>query len=155
MFRIFLCFCVSIIMSGCSCAADANSVLGVYKVVERKCVGTAVEITACNDISLLEFVKGNFYKISDNEVAFVVWSGDSDLTYSARKYEGKSVVESYPVKLVVSDDEGFGEFLLFKSKSEGVYSFGKNNSADKSELTVVPVSNDDLRGYSKEYPGND
>lgn len=155
MFKAYLCFWVSIILCGCSYATETNSILGVYKVIERKCNGTELEINACNDISLLEFVKGNFYKIADSEIAFVVWSGNSDLTYSARKYTGKNVVESYPVTLVISDDEGFSEFLVLTAKSKGIYSFGKSNSADMSELTVVPISYEDLRGYTKEYPGND
>ena len=142
-------------MFGCTYAADTNSIIGVYKVAERKCSGTETERKSCNDISLLEFVKGNFYKIADDEVAFVVWSGDSDLRYNARKYAGEYVVKSYPATFVISDDNGFSESIVFNSKSEAVYRFGKNDGADISELVVVPASDIELRRYTKVYPGND
>lgn len=65
---------------------DKLSLLGLYEVSNRTCEGTAIAIEACDSLRFIEFVKGNFYGIADDEIAFVTWSASSgyDLLHSAR-----------------------------------------------------------------------
>lgn len=145
----------------CSCSntpTDSNnSIIGIYKVTDRDCSGTSIEIDDCNSVAFIEFVKGNFYKISDNEVAFVIWRGEagSDLLYSAKKYEGNTSFENNQMNGTISNDDDFKEEVHFSSLKTGVYTLEKKLSPPiKSKLTLERASAVDLKNYTREYPGN-
>ena len=141
--------------------SDSGNVLGIYKVSDRNCKGTPVEIEDCNSVMLMEFVKGNFYKIADNEVAFVIWRGESgsDLLYTARKYEGNIKFQNTSLNTIISDDEKFKEEIRFLSQTKAIYSLEKKSSQSQavttSELTLEKATATDLHNYILEYPGND
>ena len=139
--------------SGCSAILEKENILGVYKIGEKRCRGSITQINACKDITLVEFVKGNFYKVSDDEVAFTVWSGKSDLVYTARKYEGVYFIGSYPFTLTLSNGSAYFEKIVFQSQYSGIYSFG-SNAENISELEIIAIGENEISNYVKEYPGN-
>ena len=140
--------------SGCSAILEKDNILGVYKIGEKECRGSLTQINTCKEITLVEFVKGNFYKISDNEVAFTVWSGQSDLVYTARKFEGEYSIDSYPFTLIISNENGYLEKIVLQSPHYGIYSFGSNEE-NISELEIIAIGKNEIAKYIKEYPGND
>ncbi len=144
MIQAFFLLITSSLLFGCASLPQQINILGTYKVEDRTCRGSDVQIQSCQQIRLLEFVKGNFYTISDNEVAFVTWSGDrnEDLLYSAKKYNGQLIVYAFPTSLSLSEDTG-------------LYRFGSNNASDMSELKFTRMSGKDINLLQKEYPGNE
>jgi hypothetical protein len=157
MIRIFFLLITSSLIFGCASLPPQINILGTYKVEDRTCRGSDVQVQSCQKIRLLEFVKGNFYKISDNEVAFVTWSGDrnEDLLYSAKKYNGQLIVSSFPTLLPLSDDTDYIESITLNSEDTGVYRFGGKNTSDISELKFSRMSNNDINLLQKEYPGTE
>lgn len=169
MLRIYLLVFIVFQINACAHTSRMNSsrtesILGVYKVVDRVCpdsFGDACKATdnsiinACHSVKFLEFVKGRFFDIADDEMAFVDWRGEGDLLYSAKKYEGKDVLDSYPATLVIVEESDYNETVEFQSPGEGVFSYGKPLSACRSKLFFRPTTESDLRGYTKEYPGNE
>ena len=149
----------SFMLASCSSGGDTseNNILGIYKVSDRICQGSEAEVESCQAIIFVEFVKGNFYKVSDNEVAFVVWSGEKgkELTYTARKYEGAITFTKEPASAVISDDASFREEINFSEKT-ATYSYEKLQSGEpvKSQLKLNKAQTSDLAEYRMEYPGN-
>lgn len=138
-------------------ASSNSSIIGIYKVTDRDCNGTSTEIADCNSVAFIEFVKGNFYKISDNEVAFVIWRGEvgDDLLYSAKKYDGDITFEKGNINGIISNDDDFKEDVYFSSSTTGIYTLEKKTSPPiKSKLTVEKALAADLKNYTREYPGN-
>jgi hypothetical protein len=157
MIRTFFLLITSTLLFGCASLPPQIDILGTYKIQDRSCRGSDVQIQSCQKIRLLEFVKGNFYKISDNEVAFVIWSGDrnEDLSYSAKKYNGQLIVNAFPSLLPLSDDSDFMESITLNSEDTGVYKFGSKNASDISELNFTRMSSKEINLLQKEYPGNE
>lgn len=138
-------------------AVSHDGIIGIYKVTDRDCNGTSTEIDDCNSVALIEFVKGNFYKISESDVAFVIWRGEvgSDLLYSAKKYEGATALKNNHMNAIISDDDDVREEVYFSSLKTGTYTLEKKLSPPiKSKLTLERVSAADLKNYTREYPGN-
>lgn len=134
-----------------------SSIIGIYKVTDRECNGTSTEIVDCNSIAFIEFVEGNFYKISDDEVAFVIWRGEAgdDLLYSAKKYNGSTTFDKDNINEVISNDDDFKEDVYFSSSKNGIYTFLKKASPPiKSKLILERALPADLKNYTREYPGN-
>jgi hypothetical protein len=142
MIRIFFLLITSTLLFGCASLPPQINILGTYKVEGRTCRGSDVQVQTCQKIRLLELVKGNFYKISDNEVAFVIWSGDKnkDLLYSAKKYNAQLIVNSFPTLLPLSEDTNFIESITLNSEDTGVYRFGSKSASDISELKFTRVN---------------
>lgn len=157
MIRILFLLITPILLFGCASLPSQSNILGIYKIEDRTCRGSEVQIKTCQEITLLEFVRGNFYKISNNEVAFALWSGDKneELLYSAKKYNGQLIVNTFPTLLSLSEDENFIEYITLNSKNTGVYSFGSNASTNTSELKFTKVSIDEINSFKKQYPGTD
>jgi hypothetical protein len=155
MIRIFFILITSTLLFGCASLPPQVNILGTYKVEDRTCRGSDVQVQSCQKIRLLEFVKGNFYKISDNEVAFVIWSGDrnEDLLYSAKKYNSQLIVNSFPTLISLSEDIDFIESITLNTEDTGVYRFGGKNASDISELKFTRMSSKDIDLLQKEYPG--
>ena len=133
--RSFILF-TGLLASACSSLQSSDDIISVYTIGDKNCKGSDEQINWCNDITLLEFVKGNFYKISNDEIAFVTWSGKGELTYTARKYEGVHLVESYPFTLILSTESEYLEKIVFTSKNQGTYTFGNPNGSDMSSLQL-------------------
>ncbi len=151
MHNIFI-YLIFIFISSCASVVSENNLTGIYKVSSRNCVGSQYEKEACMEVKLLEIVKGNFYKIQDSENAFVIWSGESDLNYNARKLEQNIEDVTYPIELTIDRDDVYLEKLIFRSSAEGEYVTGKANNF--STLFFKKVGQEDITDYSKEYPGN-
>jgi hypothetical protein len=153
--RIWSILFILFITSGCSSVHKSDEIKAVYKVIDRNCQGTEDQIINCENIALLEFVNGNFYKVSNNEIAFVLWYGESELTYTARKYEGAYLIDSYPFTLTIDKESKYLETIIFASKNKGTYSFGKSSEAGVSSLQFQRATDEDITDYVKEYPGNE
>ncbi len=136
----------------CVSVKNESSVIGVYAVTARECSGSAYEKAACEEIALIEIVNGNFYKVEDHEFAFVVWSGNADLNYNARKLDELNVTSSFPFALVIDESPDFVETLIFSDSDSVKYESGKPGSL--SVIYFRRASPDVLEKYSKEYPGN-
>jgi hypothetical protein len=128
----------------------------VYAIPERKCSGTDTQINACKNITLLELVKGNFYTVGKNEIAFVVWSGNptNKLLYTTKKYTGNPQLSMLPSSVLLSRDRNYQETLEFISQENATYKFG-NPGTGMSELKVGRINKQEIKKYKKEYPGSD
>lgn len=149
------CLLGSLVSCATALAPEEHSILGVYKVLERNCAGSDTQIDACKNITLLEFVKGNFYKVGNNEVAFAIWSGNpaEELLYTAKKYIGMTVLDKFPSSVMLADDNSYQEKLQFLTYNNATYTFGQPGGA-MSELKIGRISKRESAKFKKEYPGN-
>jgi len=157
-----VCISISIfILGSCSSIPEQNQtdIIDIYKVFDRSCKGSSVQITECKAIAFIEFVRGNFYKISNDEIAFVQWKNEAnaDLLYTARKYSGESVFKNYPINIDIAVDPKFIETVTMSNKKHGVYKFGgqDKSNTELSELKFRPAKKEELNLYKMEYPGSD
>lgn len=151
--RRLLLIIIFITLSSCASVSNQEDIIGIYQVSSRECTGNQFQIDSCNDIQLLEFVKGKFYKIRDNENAFVVWSGNKDLTYNVRKIKQSFATTSFPFNLTLENDITYVERIIFNSNIDGLYEFGDPSSP--SILRFHRALPEQLSKYIKNYPGND
>lgn len=142
--------CVLAILISCSSPRFHENTIGTYKIIERTCAGNDDEKEACESITLIEFVQGNFYKIAKNEFAFVVWSGDKDLQYNARQLDKRVTTHSFPIEINISSEPDFVESVRFNDKDKGEYSYGKFDA--RSILTFTRITQNELGQYIKNYP---
>jgi hypothetical protein len=156
--RFFVACCLLGASVGCATAPEpaSHSILGVYTVLERSCAGTDTQINACKNITLLEFVKGNFYKVGKDEIAFVIWSGSpaEELLYSAKKYAGNPQLDNLPSSIILASDNNYRETLQFLTINSATYTFG-NQGAGISKLKIGRINERQIAKFKKEYPGND
>lgn len=136
----------------CTSVKKLDDLVGVYKVSSKACKGNVYEKSSCEEIELLEIVKGNFYKVEDHEYAFVIWSGNTELNYNARKLNNFSEPIDFPYELIVDKNDIFVEKLYFSSSKIGKYEFGSQESL--STLSIEKADPEEIKKYSKEYPGN-
>ena len=132
-----------------------DDIISIYAIGDRSCHGTQESIDWCQNVALIEFVNGNFYKIKDNEIAFTIWSGVDELSYTARKYEGVQFIPSYPFTVMISDESVYIEKIVFNSRHQGHYIFSKPNESEISSLQFHKATSEDLKRFIKIYPGND
>ena len=144
----------------CASTLNQNNIVGIYKVSTRDCNGSSVQIESCKSIAFIEFVAGKFYKIADNEIAFVIWSGEknTELLYLARKYNGDLNFMLGKSHILTGSDNQIKETIQFTSVGSGVYSIENYSTQYKkwihSELIVEKASSKDVKNYTMEYPGN-
>ncbi len=157
MIRIFYLLVTSSLLFGCASLPPQSNILGAYKIEDRTCKGSTVQIQTCQEITFIEFVRGKFYGVSDKEVAFVIWSGDKNeaLLYSARKYNGQLLVNSFPALLPIYEDENFEESITLSSEKSGIYRFGNKNSSNISELKFSGLKLDEINTFKKASQGSD
>lgn len=151
-FKYLLLIVLSLSVLACASTGNEESVVGVYKVSSKNCLGNSYEKSSCEEIKLIEIVNGNFYKVEDHEYAFVIWSGESDLNYNARKLDGFKSTTQLPLKLFIEKSESFVESIEFISSKNGKYEFG--NPSSLSTVNFDKASLKYLNKYSKEYPSN-
>jgi hypothetical protein len=149
LYTFFMFFLIS-----CTGISHEKSVIGIYKVSERDCKGNSVQIEVCKNIVLIEFVKGKFHKVRNNEVAFVVWSNDDELTYNARKIESDVRVVEYPTSIIIDEYFALEEKIVFDSDSSGTYVFPISKDI-VSRLKIEKATDADLAKYNKQYPEAD
>lgn len=146
-----LIFILLSVISFASCALitdySESSIIGLYEIKNRHCQGEKYELSACESIEFIEFVKGNFYKIFSDEVAFVVWSKSTDknLLYAARKYRGSILFTENDEKIEIDKNE----YIKFSNSLTGVYIFSG------SSLEFKRVDRLAVTDYVISYPGSD
>lgn len=153
--KLFIFALTSLILAACATPDTQEHILreAVYEVTDRDCRGKKEAVQSCEAITLVELVKGNFYGIPNDKLAFVLWSGEKDnLTYVARKLEGVEKRDGEP-GILIFRDEGYVELLNRSIEGSLVYSFGKEGNL--SSLNLRELSVDESGQYSREYPGND
>ena len=66
---------------------NGEQIIGLYKITETTCNVPESYKADCESVRFIELVKGKFYGVNDDEIAFVTWQGDSagELQYLARK----------------------------------------------------------------------
>lgn len=154
--KLFISAIIGLILAACATQdTTRNGILreAVYEVTGRNCRGEKEAVGACEDIVLVELVKGNFYQIPSNQMAFVLWSGAKDsLNYVARKLGDVDNVGGQ-TGVVIFRDEDYIELLSFPSDGSVVYSFGGEDNL--SSLYLRELSIGELKQYSKECPGSE
>lgn len=141
----------TLIISGCANVAGDFRIPdeAVYAISERKCLGSRSQVLFCEQIQLIELVKGRFYKVKETETAFVVWSGsEDDLTYSVKNIGEINRMQSSSI--VVTQDPDYIEVLSLDSLGNIIYKFGKPRNF--SSLLLREVSQSELIEYSRVYP---
>lgn len=93
-------------------AYDLEKHMGLYQVVEAKCEATKGSFNICPEIKFIELVKGKFYDIGPDDLAFVLWRIDPDDTEAL--YEA-SLVKNHK-NLVLRDNKVW--FVTHESKNE-------------------------------------
>lgn len=145
-------FVITILMlAGCASVAELPQLLdeAIYEISERDCVGNNAQISFCEEIQLIELVKGKFYKVKETETAFVVWSGrESDLAYNVTNIGelGRSQLSH----IVIRQGPEYMEVMSSDSRGNITYKFGEPNKHSSLVLRRIPQSK--LSEYSKAYP---
>ena len=155
--------CTSSLVACVTSSLNTNGeIFGKYIVVNRNCTGNSFMQDQCKDIKLLEFVKGNFYKISNEEVAFVIWSGSTneDLMYSARKYMGETVtIVDRKLFAHIEKSKDVNEYVEFSSNEHGQYFLesrsSNGNLAYSMILDIERIKPESGTRFITNYPGND
>lgn len=153
--KLFILALTGFILAACATPDTQDDILRetVYEVTERDCRGEKEVLQSCEAITLVELVKGNFYGIPSDKLAFVLWSGEKDnLTYVARKLGDVDKEDGEP-GMVIFREEGYAELLNPSNDGSIVYSFGKEGNLSSVHLRELFA--DELGQYSREYPGND
>jgi hypothetical protein len=91
------CYLIFLLFSGLflpasPCSAEEYNLeknIGLYKVVEAKCELTDGLFNICPEIKFIELVKGRFYDIGPDDMAFVLWRTDPE--YIEAFYEASTI----------------------------------------------------------------
>lgn len=153
--KLFILTLAGLILAACATPDTHDHILreAMYEVSDRDCLGKKEAVQSCEAIILVELVKGNFYGIPDDKLAFVLWSGENDnLTYVARKLGEVDKSDGEP-GVVLFRDDGYVELLNRSNDGSLVYSFGEEGNL--SSLNLEELSVGESGQYSREYPGND
>lgn len=147
--NVFNIFIFTLLISFSSCATISQvsdfNLLGLYKIEKRQCDGFKEEKLDCESTLFIEFTKGNFYKISDDEVGFIIWrnSTDRNLLYTARKYEN-DLGDKSSSRVNINENE----YLIFTDNNSGQY-FSNN-----SRFNFIRVDKTKVTEHIMQYPGN-
>ncbi len=142
--------------------------LGLYKVVEIKCELTKGLVNRCSDIKFFELVKGKFYDMSSDDMAFVEWAVYEDDPVVGH---GASLVRNYKNlllrdnKIWITDRENKTEtekefFILEDNKICGYqFIYIHKNKAGKTfsrnfYFKLTPTSRDEIGDIKLLYPDN-
>lgn len=158
-----LILCGVVFLTSCTIHPEniSGDIIGKYNINNRGCFGSSAMIEQCESIKIIEFVHGSFYKVSNDEIAFVVWSGNKgeELMYSSRKYYGNKAILKSPFIAEIDQSEGVSEFVEFFNDNLGRYELTKKSlNGDVSFqmlLDIERVYEDSPVEYITIYPGND
>lgn len=138
------------------------SYIGLYEIKTRQCHVPDISLDDCKKTKFIELVKGQFFGIKNNEVAVVMWRGDSggELLYQARKIEQTSAAHLNDV-ITISNTGTVAESLKLVDGVVSEYSLVISKTANSSTTTnnitytLKPVKRGLLPEYRMNYPGND
>jgi hypothetical protein len=134
-----------------------EELIGLYQITDRVCDVPEIEKSDCEQARFIELVKGRFYGVSDKEVAFVVWSGNTgeELLYQARKLDsGKRDIKADGEVIIVSN-EYEKEYLTIQDRSIVEYKLlvsSPNGIKKIHRYTLRLISRDSVSDYKLEYP---
>ena len=139
-----------------------KSVLGLYRVSERVCKVPEAYKNDCEATRFVELVKGQFYGVANNEIAFVNWQGSEGeaLSYQARNISKKNKSINSQDMILISKTKTENEFLTVKNGIVVEYVFKINNPLSKVgareyRYTLIPANRSDTPENRMNYPGND
>jgi len=150
-----------------SCAVNespkSQHVIGLYQVDNRICEVPEQYKNDCQSTKFIELVKGQFYGVKNNEIAFVNWQDDNteELSYQARNITKKNKSFDPQSIIVISKTETDNEYLKVENGYvvEYVLSISKpTKDAEKItreyKYTLSPVIRSEIPDYRMNYPGN-
>lgn len=136
--------------------------IGLYQIIDSKCEAVSDDFDPCESSLFFELLKGQFIGVEDNELAYVIWSGDpkidSELQYTShlvRNHDLRSITGN---RFILVDDDDSQEYLLF---SDGkltayhvVYATGNGSQHRAMHYKLKPVQRGNLPHVRLNYPGN-
>ncbi|WP_221274569.1 hypothetical protein [Thaumasiovibrio subtropicus] len=145
--------------------ADTSSIemhIGLYKIDQASCkANTNVKDHCGNDI-FIELVKGQFMGIEDHELAFVVWSGDTnidpELQYTAflvPEHLNRSIENDQYI--INKDNDSLEQLTFFDDilvEFNATYFSDSNNVKHTVFYQVIPTQRGRHPQYRMNYPGN-
>jgi hypothetical protein len=149
-------------------AYDLEKHMGLYQVVEAKCEATKGSFNICPEIKFIELVKGKFYDIGPDDLAFVLWRIETDDTkalYEASlvKNHKNLVLRDNKVWFVTHDNknEQSQEYFELKDGEIGGYHFlfTRKNKAGQSFFRnfyyrLEATTRNEIATYKLLYPDN-
>jgi len=136
-----------------------DSFIGLYEIVNAKCEIDEGAYDPCKGTLFFEILKGQFYGIGDDDLAYVFWSGDSkvggELTYESSKISEESAISSEG-KFWLNKDEGSEEYLSFFDGEITEYhlQYKVGDEARTISYELRPVRRGNKPYYRMNYPGN-
>jgi len=159
--RLAFLLCVIFIMS---CARlpvnEENNLIGKYLVYDRTCQGSVEGVKYCESVRVVEFVKGRFYGVDDDALAFVIWRGDPKeaLLYTANAFMGTVVSTEGKVFASLNDDNGVREYVEIFIDGRGQYTFEETSSrgviVERTLFKIELSQFNKADSYLMDYPGN-
>ncbi|MCP3901850.1 MAG: hypothetical protein GY707_19250 [Desulfobacteraceae bacterium] len=149
-------------------AYDLEKHLGLYKVVETKCELTKGLINLCSEMKYFELVKGKFYDMSSDDMAFVQWrvyEDDPVAGYQASLVKNHKQILMRDNKIWLLDRETKTvtdkEFFILKDGKISGYQFiyiHENNVGQTFSRNfyykLIPTSRDKIGDIKLLYPDN-
>ena len=154
-FTIAVCIgcCLTALLPGCVGQRSASGQepvklpLGLYKVIERECSYAPGVPEDCSKTRYIELVKGIFYGIDKDEIAFATWMASEpaqEHDYMARDLRQGRFVNAQ--EFLVEDDARAKEWFVIKDGTITDYFFTRRarqgsheDMAGKTHLTLTPV----------------
>lgn len=138
--------------------------LGLYEVVKTQCELTKGLFNPCPGIKYMELVKGRFYGVEPDEVAFVIWKVDENDPIAA--YEAELVMhhknlplEDNKIWLAGTKDSSHQRYFTLKGENIIQYRFlltqtNKAGDVFKRDFNyhLTPVSRADINKVRLSYP---
>lgn len=155
----------SLVLVNCAedVAPQSQHVIGLYQVDTRVCEVPERYKNDCQATKFIELVKGQFYGVKNNEIAFVNWQDDNseELSYQARNISNKNKLIDDQSIIIISKNETDNEYLKVEQGYvvEYVLSISESTKdAEKStreyKYTLSPVIRSEIPEYRMNYPGN-
>ncbi|MCD4741808.1 MAG: hypothetical protein K8R67_04905 [Desulfobacteraceae bacterium] len=147
-------------------AYDLEKHIGLYKVIETKCKFTKGLYNPCPEIKFFELVKGRFYDMGSDDMAFVHWKIDQDdpiAGYEAGLVKNHKKLLMHDNKIWLTDRENKTEaekefFILKDGKISGYqFIYSHKNKAGKTfsrnfYYKLTPTSRDEIGNIKLLYP---
>lgn len=162
--KIIFFFVVLAVLNGCTTTKENNieTYIGLYQIVDSECEAISGDFDPCENILFFELLKGQFIGVEDNELAYVIWSGDpkidSELQYTSHLVRNHDLLSVTENKFILADDDDSQEYLLFYdgklAEYHAVYAAGEGSKHRAIHYKLEPVQRGNLPNVRLNYPGN-
>ena len=149
-----------LITSSCSNKRGVNGeqIIGLYKATETTCNVPEFYKADCESVRFIELVKGQFYGVNDDEIAFVTWQGDlaGELLYLARKTPLANIKNFTGAQLGLENENSTTEYFEIRNNKIVTYHYASSANDDETgkhyRYQLQLINRSAVTEYQMDYP---